>query len=59
MRQAVGGIPIQVACSLETFLERLRSGTLMPNVWYVALGKGLPPGDANQLMEKVRAYRAG
>jgi hypothetical protein len=59
MRRAVGDIPIQVACSLDTFRDRLDRGTLMPNVWYVVLGKGLPPDDANRLMEKVRAYRAG
>jgi hypothetical protein len=59
MRRAVGDIPIHLACSLEMFLDRLNSGTLMPNVWYVALGRGLPPDDANRTMEKVRAYRAG
>ena len=58
MRSAVGDIPIQVACRIETFRDRLQQRTLPPNVWYTVGGKGLAIDEANTLMEQVRSYRA-
>jgi hypothetical protein len=60
MRRAVGDIPMQINCPLDTFLQRLDNRTLMPNVWYLvqSAGPGLGMDEANQLAERVRAYRA-
>jgi hypothetical protein len=60
MRRAVGDIPIQISCPLESFLQRLGDRTLMPNVWYRvrSTGSGLAADEANRLAEKVRDYHA-
>ncbi len=57
MRKAVGDVPMQLACPLSVFVERLNRHALMPNVWYVVNGAGLTVDAANRLMDRVRAYR--
>jgi hypothetical protein len=59
MRRAVGDIPLQVFVALEVFVERLGRRALAPNVWYMVDGPGLSVEEANRLMDRVRAYRAG
>jgi hypothetical protein len=58
MRAAVGEIPLQVSCGMETFRRRLEERTLLPNVWYTVGGQGVSTEEANRLMETVRSYRA-
>ncbi len=58
MRAVVGEIPIQISCPLDDFLSRMDAGTLPPNVWYNVKGPSISVEQANQLMARVRNYRA-
>jgi hypothetical protein len=59
MRAILGPVPIMVYCGLDIFTQRLKSGELLPNVWYVVGGEKISTDEANRLMDRVRKYRHG
>jgi len=58
MKAVLGEIPIRTWCSLDDFVPRLEAKTLPPNVWYDVGGRAISIAQANELMKRVRDYRA-